>query len=49
MKTFLQKILEILRINEKIVNFFNDNEKNIKEISQNIIKTKVIQKILRKI
>lgn len=37
MKTFLQKILEILRINEKIVNFFNDNEKNIKEISQNII------------
>ena len=37
MKTFLQKILGILRINEKIVNFFNDNEKNIKEISQNII------------
>lgn len=37
MKTFLQKILEILRINEKIVNFFNDNEKNIKEISQNLI------------
>ena len=37
MKAFLQKILEILRINEKIVNFFNDNEKNIKEISQNII------------
>ena len=37
MKTFLQKILEILRTNEKTVNFFNDNEKNIKEISQNII------------